>query len=129
VATVLKATRSRRLLAACLLAVALLGYPRAGGSHAFLGHAEPKVGSTVGSPPAALTLTFTEGVEPAFSSIEVADGQGNPIAVGSLEHPNSPTLRVSLPALRNGTYRVRWKVVSEDTHETQGTFEFSVESP
>ncbi len=87
------------------------------------------MGSTVGSPPSALTLTFTEGVEPAFSNIEVADGQGHAVAVGSLEHPSAPTLRVSLPALAGGTYRVRWKVVSEDTHETQGTFEFSVEPP
>jgi copper resistance protein C len=117
---------SRRLLVGCLLAVALLGHPRPGDPHAFLDHADPKVGSTVGSPPSALTLTFTEGVEPAFSSIEVDDGQGKAVAVGSLEHPSAPTLRVSLPALTSGTYRVRWKVISEDTHETQGTFEFSV---
>jgi copper resistance protein C len=120
---------SPRLLAGFLLAVALLGRPRPSDSHAFLDHAEPKVGSTVGSPPSELTVTFTEGVEPAFSSIEVDDGQGNAVAVGSLEHPSTPTLRVSLPALTSGTYRVRWRVISEDTHETQGTFEFSVAPP
>jgi len=112
-----------------LFVAALLSHPRPGDAHAFLDHAEPKVGSTVRSPPAALTLTFTEDVEPAFSKIEVADGQGKGLAVGALEHPEAPTLRVSLPALPSGKYQVRWKVVSEDTHETQGTFEFSVEAP
>ena len=120
---------SRSLLVGGLLVSALLWRPRSGDAHAFLDHADPKVGSTVHSPPAAVTLTFTEGVEPAFSKIEVADGQGKALAVGTLEHPDAPTLRVSLPALSTGTYQVRWKVVSEDTHETQGTFEFSVGPP
>jgi copper resistance protein C len=121
--------RSHPLLVGSLLVAALLWSPRSGDAHAFLDHAEPKVGSTVRSPPPALTLTFTEGVEPAFCKIEVADGQGKPLAVGALEHPEAPMLRVSLPALANGTYQVRWRVVSEDTHETQGTFEFSVAAP
>jgi copper resistance protein C len=121
--------RSRPLLLGGLLVTALLWRPRSGDAHAFLDHADPKVGSTGHSPPAAVTLTFTEGVEPAFSSIEVDDGQGNAVVVGALEHPSAPTLRVSLPALKSGTYRVRWKVISEDTHETQGTFEFSVGPP
>src|SRR5438067_13519458 len=122
------AMSSHRLLVGSLLVAALL-WARSGDAHAFLDHAEPKVGSTVRSPPAAVTLTFTEGVEPAFCKIEVADGQGKALVVGALEHPEAPTLRVSLPALPTGTYRVHWRVVSEDTHETQGTFEFSVEAP
>ena len=121
--------RVRSLLIGSLSVAALLSHPRPGDAHAFLDHAEPKVGSTVRSPPAAVTLTFTEDVEPAFCKIEVADGQGKGLAVGALEHPEAPTLRVSLPALPSGKYQVRWRVVSEDTHETQGSFEFSVEAP
>lgn len=121
--------RVSQQLAGGLLVAALLSHGRPADAHAFLDHAEPRVGSTVRSPPAAVTLTFTEGVEPAFSKIEVADGQGKMLAVGATEHPEAPTLRVSLPPLANGTYQVRWKVVSEDTHETQGTFEFWVEAP
>lgn len=121
--------RSPPLLVGSLLVGALLSHPRPGLAHAFLDHAEPKVGSTVPSPPAAVTLTFTEDIEPAFSKIEVVDGHGTGLAIGTLEHPEAPTLRVSLPALPSGKYQVRWKVVSEDTHETQGTFEFSVEAP
>jgi methionine-rich copper-binding protein CopC len=120
---------SRSLLICGILVAAALSHPRPGDAHAYLDHAEPRVGSTVRAPPPAVTITFTEGVEPAFSRIEVSDGRGKPVAVGVLEHPDASTLRVSVPSLANGAYQVRWKVVSEDTHETQGTFEFRVEAP
>ena len=118
-----------RLLVGLLLSGAWLSLPRTGYAHAFLDHADPKVGSTVRSPPGAVTLTFTEGVEPAFSKLEVDDANAKPVAVGDLEHPESATLRVKLPALPSGTYKVHWKVVSVDTHETEGTFAFTVETP
>ena len=115
-----------RLTIGLLLSGALMLLPRAGDAHAFLDHADPKVGSSVRSSPAAVTLTFTEGVEPAFSKIEVTDGNGNAVAVGPLEHPEETSLRVSVPALTPGTYRVKWRVVSVDTHETEGSFTFSI---
>ena len=118
-----------RSIAGAVLSGALLWFPSAGHAHAFLDHADPKVGSAVQSSPPALALTFTEGVEPAFSKIEVVDGDAQVVAVGGLEHPDESTLRVSLPTLRVGSYKVKWKVVSVDTHETEGTFQFSVKSP
>jgi methionine-rich copper-binding protein CopC len=111
------------------LAGALFLRPAPASAHAFLDHADPRVGSSLSSPPPTITLTFTEGVEPAFSKIEVLDGDGKVVAVGALEHPDDTALRVSLPTLRPGSYKVKWKVVSVDTHETEGTFQFSVKSP
>ena len=35
-------------------------------------------------------------------------------------------LVLPLPRLAPGRYRVRWHVVSVDTHRTEGSFEFSV---
>jgi methionine-rich copper-binding protein CopC len=118
-----------RLTISLLLSGASLLLPRAGDAHAFLDHADPRVGSTSRSSPAAVTLTFTEGVEPTFSKIEVTDGDGKAIAVGALEHPVETSLRVSIPALAVGTYRVKWRVVSVDTHETEGSFTFSIGAP
>jgi len=112
-----------------LLSGAMFLLPRAGHAHAFLDHADPRVGSTVRSPPAAVTLTFTEDVEAAFSKLEVIDGDGKAVAVGTLEHPAEGVLRVSLPSLPTGSYRVNWKVVSVDTHETEGSFTFSIAAP
>jgi methionine-rich copper-binding protein CopC len=112
-----------------LLSGASLLLPKAARAHAFLDHADPRVGSAVRSPLAGVTLTFTEGVEAAFSKIEVIDGDGKAVAVGTLEHPAEAVLRVSLPSLPAGSYRVNWKVVSVDTHETEGSFTFSIEAP
>lgn len=95
-------------------------------AHALLDRAEPRVGAAVSSPPAAVTLTFTEPVEPAFSRIEVFDAENQAVQAGAIEHPREDTLSVSLPRLAPGAYEVRWKVVSVDTHSTEGRFRFSV---
>ena len=95
-------------------------------AHAFLDHADPRVGSTVDAAPPALRLFFTEGIEPAFSRIEVDDAKGQKLATGPPEHPAPATLQVPLPALPAGEYTVRWSVVSVDTHPTEGKFTFSV---
>jgi methionine-rich copper-binding protein CopC len=117
----------RRLgLLAVLAALPLLRPPPAG-AHAFLDHADPRVGSTV-APPPAVTLNFTEPVEEAFSHVEVLDPSGNRLETGALEHPAPATLRLPLPPLAPGDYTVRWAVVSVDTHPTEGTFTFSVKT-
>jgi copper resistance protein C len=45
-------------------------------AHAFLDHASPLVGSTVRSAPHEVTLSFTQNLEPAFSSVQVTDSGG-----------------------------------------------------
>ena len=114
-----------RLALWALLAGLLLRAPPAA-AHAFLDHAEPRVGSTVDSAPPAVTLTFTEPIEPAFSRVEVLDASGKRIDTPAPEHPHSDVLRLSLPALSPGRYTVHWAVVSVDTHPTEGSFTFSV---
>jgi len=96
-------------------------------AHAFLDHADPRVGSTVTSPP-ALTLFFTEPVEPAFSHVEVLDHDGKPVTAAQPTHPRPDELQLALPALAPGEYTVHWAVVSVDTHPTEGRFTFSVKA-
>lgn len=36
------------------------------------------------------------------------------------------TMRIGLKSLPQGTYRVRWHVLSVDTHKTEGNFTFRV---
>jgi len=98
-------------------------------AHAFLDHADPRVGSTVSSPPAAVTLTFTEPIEAAFSRVEVTDAGGRRVETGPLQHPAPTTITVSLPGLAPGSYTVSWAVVSVDTHPTEGHFQFIVKGP
>jgi methionine-rich copper-binding protein CopC len=94
-------------------------------AHAFLDHAEPRVGSTVPTAPRELVLSYTQNLEPAFSSVEVSDANGARVDLGKPKIGAS-TMRVGLKPLAPGTYRVRWHVLSVDTHTTEGSFSFHV---
>ena len=97
-------------------------------AHAFLDHTSPRVGSTVASAPKELLLWFTEKLEPAFSTAEVRNEQGVVVQSGKaqIDRNDGTELRVSLRALPPGTYQVIWRVLSVDTHRTQGSFTFRV---
>jgi len=97
-------------------------------AHAFLDHAEPRVGATVGKSPDEVKLWFTQQPEHAFSSIQVSDANGKAVDRNDTHtDPNdSRALIVSLPALPPGTYKVVWHVLSIDTHRTQGDFMFTI---
>jgi methionine-rich copper-binding protein CopC len=97
-------------------------------AHAFLEHAQPRVGSTVKPPPDAVKIWFTEELEGAFSRIEVFDARHQEVdRKDSKVDPASPAvMSVSLPPLAPGTYKVSWSAVATDTHHTTGTFDFTV---
>ena len=72
-------------------------------------------------------IDFTEGVEPGFSSIVVRDASGARLDDGGVRLAGDETrLAVGLKPLGPGTYSVTWRVVSTDTHRTQGSFTFTV---
>jgi copper resistance protein C len=114
------------------VALALLGIVSLVGSaaraHAFLDRANPAVGGSVPTSPAAVELWFTQELEPAFSTATVTDKSGNRVDTGGAKvDPKDPTeLRVPLKSLPPGTYKVSWRVVSVDTHPTEGDFTFEV---
>ena len=54
-------------------------------AHAFLDHAEPRVGSTVPTAPRELSLSFTQNLEPAFSTVEVRDANGARVDQGKAQ--------------------------------------------
>jgi methionine-rich copper-binding protein CopC len=96
-------------------------------AHAFLDHASPLVGSTVPTAPHELTLSFTQSLEAAFSTVEVFDANGSRVDQGKASISGN-TMRVALKPLPAGTYRVQWHALSVDTHTTQGSFTFHVGS-
>lgn len=97
-------------------------------AHAFLQTATPAVGSTVQASPPEVAITFTEGVEPRFSTIAVQDGSGASVTTGPMHLAGGDThLAVSLKPLSPGTYKVSWHATAVDTHKTQGSFQFTVQ--
>lgn len=98
-------------------------------AHAFMVHAEPRVGSKVTKAPTEVRIWFSESVQPALSSIKVFDEKGKQVDKKNthLDPSNRALLDVSLgPDLALGTYRVIWRVISVDTHVTNGDFRFQI---
>ena len=97
-------------------------------AHAQLERADPRVGSVIDAAPAAITLSFTEGIEPAFSAVEVTDSSGRRFDAGKVrvDRGNPSQAQISLKALPAGRYTVRWRVLSRDAHRTEGSFTFEV---
>jgi methionine-rich copper-binding protein CopC len=106
----------------------IVATPGAARAHALLDHATPPVGSTVPSAPPEVSLSFTQNLEPAFSSIEVTDASGARVDQGKARISGN-TMQIGLKALPPGSYKVRWHALSVDTHSTEGNFSFHVGGP
>jgi methionine-rich copper-binding protein CopC len=97
-------------------------------AHAMLETAAPSAGSTVATAD-RIRLSFTEALEPHFSTIVLTTKDGKPVtAPKAAPDPADAKTLVLTPAapLPPGAYHVAWAVVSVDTHKTQGAFDFTV---
>jgi methionine-rich copper-binding protein CopC len=94
-------------------------------AHAFLDHAEPRVGNTVAAAPHQVTLWFTQKLEAAFSTITVTNAAGERVDTGKTRVSGNQ-MSISLRSGGAGTYHVTWHVLSVDTHTTDGNFAFQV---
>jgi copper transport protein len=108
------------------LAVALVTPGAAAAHSAFLG-SDPAPGARLAAAPQAITLTFTEPLNPHLSRASIAaveDGR----RVGAVVSRDGMrlVLRPRTPLAR-GAYRVAWHTVStEDGHALEGTFSIGV---
>lgn len=96
-------------------------------AHAHLLRASPAENAS-GPSPSEIALKFSEPLETAFSAIVVLDASGRQVDKHDtrLDKSDGVTLRVSLPALATGQYRVEWRAVSTDSHKIQGGYTFRV---
>jgi methionine-rich copper-binding protein CopC len=97
-------------------------------AHAHLERATPPPNGSVRNAPMEITILFSENLEGSFSSITVVDASGARVDQGDsrVDSSNRKMLRVTLKALTPGRYRVNWRVLSVDTHKTEGSYNFRV---
>jgi methionine-rich copper-binding protein CopC len=118
----------RRFLLQALTAMAM-SLPVVGTlAHAFLNQAVPPVDGTVTTSLKEIRLSFSEGIEPRFSGIDLATSDGRAIASGPAtpDPSDDKQLVLVLPPLAPGRYKISWHVVSVDTHRTEGAYSFTV---
>ena len=94
-------------------------------AHALLDRAEPRVGNQVAAPPHEVTLWFTQKLEQAFSTITVTNAGGQRVDTGKTRVSGSQ-MSVAVRPGGTGTYHVTWRVLSADSHTTDGSFTFQV---
>ena len=124
-------TLFRVLAGLSLAATLLLGAPRGASAHARFDHSDPASESVVPTAPTQLQAWFTEGVRNQGSTLQVMDAGGNRVDNNDgqvdLNDPDRKRMWVTLPALPDGVYTVRWVTVSaDDGDEAEGTFRFGV---
>ena len=101
--------------------------PRAALAHAFPEAEEPKVGSTVTSPPQQVSIRFDAPIESLFSRLDVLDSSGQSEDDGTPQvNVDTRTLTMHLKPLTPGDYTVKWSVVAKDGHRTEGSYTFTV---
>jgi methionine-rich copper-binding protein CopC len=120
-------TRRTTIVLAASAALVLSGAVAAF-AHAHLVRAATAAGGTVNAAPSEVTLRFSEKLEPKFSSVVVRDAAGKQVDKGesTVDKADRMVIRVLLPPLEPGVYKVEWRAVSADTHKIDGNFTFKV---
>ncbi|MFS2225542.1 CopC domain-containing protein YobA [Pantoea sp. B65] len=115
------------LIASALLTT--LVFSQSALAHAHLKNQYPAANSRVDAAPQALTLTFSEDIEPAFSGLEISGADNQPVPVAKAQRNGAGKNQLIVPLekpLTSGNYQVKWHVLSVDGHKTKGNYSFSV---
>ncbi|MFI8415667.1 CopC domain-containing protein YobA [Serratia sp. NPDC078593] len=98
-------------------------------AHAHLKMQTPAADTIVSPAPQALTLSFSEGIEPNFSGVKITGPENSVIKTGKLQIDAANNTQINVPIegqLAAGKYQVSWHVVSVDGHKTKGNYTFTV---
>ena len=98
-------------------------------AHAHLTHQYPAADAEVVAAPQALTLNFSEGIEPGFSGATITGPKHEGIKTHPAKRNEQDKKQLIVPldeTLKPGQYTVNWHVVSVDGHKTKGQYTFRV---
>ena len=119
-----------RKIAIMLTAILGLG-TTAANAHPRLQSSNPAPGAVLKSAPKDIRMSFSEGLVPNFTGLELKASTGKLMLTGkpALAAGNSKMIIVPIGTrLAPGNYSVAWHAVSVDTHRVTGTFTFKVVS-
>lgn len=120
--------RISALPGAALLVLAVAFSPAAL-AHAHLKSQYPAANANVEASPQALTLTFSEDIEPAFSGVTILGAGQQVMPTAEVERAPQQHNQLIVPLekpLPGGSYQVNWHVLSVDGHKTKGSYTLSV---
>jgi copper resistance protein C len=119
----------RRVLVALAFVVAVLLPAAPAFAHNQLIATRPAAGAKLAEPPAAVTLTFVQPLNPRFTTIVVSDAARRVVPAGApVVDGGRGTVSFAAPP-GNGGYTVAYRIVSVDGHVVQGSYQFTVADP
>lgn len=110
------------------LMVFLLGHVVPAGAHANLERSVPLQDAELKEAPGEIRIQFTENIDPKLSTIVLENEKGAKVS-GQLRSENGNALILKIGPLEDGIYKVRWQVLSVDTHVTEGSYRFTINAP
>ena len=115
------------IITPALLITALLS-PVPALAHAILVKSQPAKDETVSQAPKQIDLWFNDAVRSEYKALAVIDSSGKRVDNHDVEQTltDGSHIHATVSNLAAGTYTVRYRVVSEDTHIVTGKFEFTV---
>ncbi|MSS76180.1 MAG: copper resistance protein CopC [Methyloglobulus sp.] len=120
---------AKPLLGLALLASLVLPMPVF--AHAIMVKSQPVVDSTIAESPKQVDVWFNDKVGSEYKALAVIDSAGKRVdnKDAAQETFDQSHLYVTIPQLPPGTYNVRYRVVSLDTHIVTGKFKFTIKTP
>lgn len=124
-------SRSQCARLAVTLALALIAQAAPGvrpaHAHAELVSAVPAPGAQLAAPPSEIRLTFSESLRSGSWFVVFGEDFAETPGLFPTVDPQRPTeLAAAAPRLAPGRYTVQWTAVTEDGHETTGSYAFGV---
>lgn len=115
------------VISACFAAVAMAG-PSSAWAHATLKSATPAKDAVVTTAPKEISLQFNERLEAAFSNARLVDSAGKEVTAdkATLDAADPSLMKLAVPALAPGKYKVEYAVVGHDGHRRKGDYAFTV---
>lgn len=97
-------------------------------AHAGLQTSTPEKDAEIAAAPKEITLQFNEKLELAFSTAKLVDSTGKQVNVEkpTLDANNPSVMKLPVPALSPGKYKVEYVGVGHDGHRRKGDYSFTV---
>lgn len=119
-------------LALCLTATCLnFLTPASVSAHAIMVRSNPAKDSVITEAPKQIDVWFNDKVGSEYKALAVIDSAGQRVDNKDAQQEafDQSHLFATVPNLAPGTYTVRYRVVSIDTHIVTGKFQFTVKAP
>jgi methionine-rich copper-binding protein CopC len=97
-------------------------------AHAILVKSQPDKNEALNTSPKQVDLWFNDPVKSEYKALAVIDSKGKRVDNHDAEQnlTDGSNLHATVQDLAPGTYTVRYRVVSQDSHIVTGKFEFTV---